>query len=195
MIDALDANGEMAGALLYSRDGEFVESHIARDSRLGSFGTVAGSRWRHFEFKTHEPLLDEEPNESRTYTYPGLIRFSGSRLLIATPAWDITRALLRESRLGEPPAQFRRVVVDVQSLVSDCSLTSIPFSLLQVHASTPGYGDSLRNVSFYGEDLGDAEWFRNALDVLSCNSCVARPAGATHGQVRLWRSGSIGFHF
>jgi hypothetical protein len=67
------------------------------------------------------------------------------------------------------------------------------YALSFVHARVPGFGNALRALSFYGDDLAGASLFREHADLLVCYTCGLRKAAGGTEILRLGVDGNVSF--
>lgn len=152
---------------------------------------VPESGWEKYAYISQYPLLHEDDEGfSPPYEYPLLVRRSGPRVLVASVDRAVVEFLVSEGLGASGPAQLKRVQVAVDRLVNELVQRPPDYALFFAHARAPAFGASLRAVSFYGDDLAEASWFRDAVSVMTFHSCGLRnPAGQE--LLRVWSDGRI----
>lgn len=172
-----------------------LDRTVLEQSRQLRFHSTLAPRWEAYKLASAAPLLGEDRDNGRKFEYDLVARCSGSRVLLLAPHREIVEFFI-EHELGPlmfPP--LRRVAIAVDQLVK--SLTSKPanYVLSFAHARVPAFGTSLRAISFYGEDLGEASLFRRDLDLLVFFTCGLREASGGYEIVRLGSEGAVSFYY
>lgn len=117
--------------------------------------------WREFSLKSSQPLCGEMATVSMdSFNYRFLVRDSRFKALVSSPHNAIISEALRRSSL----AGHVQPHVNIEGLVRD--LTSgerALYAMSRLYSRIEGFGNSLRSVSLYGEDLAGARLFHEIL--------------------------------
>lgn len=163
---------------------------------MGFVELVPNSHWEEYRFESHEALMGEDPNQSaQTYVYRVLARRSGERLVVVARGKEVGEHLLGLLTAPRAGRRFKRVRINVNGLVHDLIDNPGAYVLSGAHAEVPAYGASLSKCAFWGDDLGDAEWFRESLAKLSVYACGLRSVERSEETVRVGNYGTIGFWY
>ncbi len=181
--------------ILLERAGEAVD-RIAIEcfESIQYEGLVGHSKWEKFSYKSDKPCKGEaELGIEPPYIYRLVMRRSGPRILILSSNRRIVEHLLNtELRDGFVP-NFKPVSIAVSGLVRAIVEKPEVYVLTFVHARVPAFGDSLRSISFYGDDLAEATLFRDHIYLMDISTCGLRYAMEHSELVRLSSDGSISF--
>lgn len=186
----------LSGYLLASPESEITHNQLVLDKRINSYKPEPAIKgWEVLVFKSDEPLLNEEElNLSGPFYYPIVCRRSGQRVLVLSRARQITDYIKNRvfSKVFTPhlfPIRFA-----IHDLVNDISSKPRHYKLSFVHVRVAAYGNSLRAASFYGDDIGEANLFRENIDLFSCFTCGLRIANQSYELIRLSAEGLVSFH-
>lgn len=151
--------------------------------------------WELYNFKSSQPLLGEEEQDLKeSYDYPIICRRSGQRLLILSIGKNVIDFLLANvfARFIKP--KFSHVPVAIHDLVTHIAQKPQRYVLSFVHARVSGYGAAVRAVSFYGEDVGEADLFRKNLYLFNCFICGLRNVASGGEILRISSEGFVYFN-
>ena len=189
-----EKRNNLSGILL-ERAGEAVDrSAIECFESIQYEGLVGHSKWEKFSYKSDKPCRGEaELGINPPYTYRLVMRRSGPRILIMSSNRRIVEHLLdTELRDGFVP-NFKSVRIGVTGLVRAIVKKPEVYVLTFVHARVPAFGDSLKSISFYGDDLAEATLFRDHIYLMDIRTCGLRYATEHPELVRLSSDGGISF--
>ncbi len=184
----------LTGILLDWPSREISRAEVEKCRRLRFVGTSPGSKWEQYVYDSPKALRGENADTSNPpYRYEVFCRRSGSRILVLSLSRQVVEHVLREEfdRLFSP--NLRRVSIGVQDLVKNIASNPTIYLLSFVHARVPGFGASLRSVSFYGEDLAEASLFKDHLELMVFFTCGLREATGGSEIVRLGGDGTVSF--
>lgn len=158
---------------------------------------VADGRWERFELVSNEGLMGEErSSDGAAFVYESLVRRSGRRVLVVARGKEVSDHLLHMLRnRGDAEHRFTRVRIDVDGLVKRLVDNPVAYVLSAVNAEVPGYGRSLEKCAFWGNDLGEADWFRTSVHRLKAYRCGLRLIQADEQTVSFGDYGSVGFMY
>ncbi len=179
---------------------EFVGPRIDR-AKLGTLagiefvGSVDDSQWDEYRFISPRPLRGEITSlTDQPFRYPVVIRRSGPRILLLSVAGDVTDVLLKERLQPKLRPQLRHVSIAIDRLVREIILRPTLYALTYGHARVPGYGATLKSVSYFGEDLAEAAFFRDHHNLMNFVSCGLRSVSKTKELLRMNTEGMISFY-
>jgi hypothetical protein len=89
---------------------------------------------------------------------------------------------------------MRRVSISVDSLVRELVERPTRYCLSFVYARVPAFGAALRTVSFFGDDLGEASFFRDNVQLINVFVCGLRRTEGGSEVLRLTSDGRISFN-
>jgi hypothetical protein len=157
---------------------------------------VARTKWDEYRFRSSKPMRGEvQYNFGGTWEYVVLCRRSGSRLLLLSETTSIVETILDAEGIYGRGVPLRRIGIAVDALVKGIAREPGEYLLSRVDAKVPGYGTSLRSITLYGEDLGEARLFREQLPHLQCYACGLRYARGGTEICRLVNRGGISFRY
>ncbi len=191
------ASGYFIGNLM-----ERPELHVRREELEALPGfrfrcSIAEGRWERFELVSSEGLLGEEHSPDGTpFIYESLVRRSGRRVLVVARGKEVSDHLTKMLRsLSDNEHRFKKTRIGVDRLVKHLVDNPVAYVLSAVHAEVPGYGRSLEKCAFWGNDLGEADWFRTSLPRLKAYRCGLRLVQADEQTVSFGEYGSVGFMY
>ena len=150
--------------------------------------------WELYNFKSKQPLLGEvEQDLNASYDYPVICRRSGRRFLILSIGRNIIDHLLSNIFAPIIRPTFQNVPVAIHDLVTRITQQPQRYVLSFVHARVSGYGAAVRAVSFYGEDVGEADIFRSNLYLFNCFTCGLRNVAGGGEILRINSEGFVYF--
>lgn len=157
---------------------------------------IPSSNWEEYIFQSEVPLRDEDIYDIQPpYKYPIVARRSGARLLLLGPRRDIVEYIITNNLniFISPP--FRHVSIAVDGLAKSIVANPAIYVLSFVHARVPAFGASLRSVSFYGDDLGEASLFCDNIEYMNVFTCGLRRAVGGPELLRVSGDGMVSFHY
>ena len=170
-------------------------SHLIACKEVMLRGVIAGSRWEEFNFRSEKALQSEDRfNVPGPYTYTIVCRRSGTRLLLLAPDRAVASYLAHEVLAPKFLPGLRPVSIAVDDLVKAVVERPTDYVLSFVHARVPAFGASLRAVSFYGDDLAEAPFFRDNLGLLTPFTVGLRRAIGGPELLRLSGDGFLSFY-
>jgi hypothetical protein len=153
------------------------------------------SRWEEYVFTSPDALHQEDTRLTPgPFKYPLVLRRSGARMLIMSISRKIVEHILSNNFLSIFSPRPHFITIGVDRLVKTTIQQPTEYALSFVHARLPAFGASLRSVSFYGDDLGDASIFRENIKYMTCFVCGLRKASGGTEIVRLGTDGFISFY-
>ncbi len=185
---------KLSGSLLEWPVKEIGRSDLEHCSALQFHENVGESNWEKFEFTSSEPLRDKDQGESGPFSYVVICRRSGSRIAMLSLNRQIVDHLAHQLMLDVFSLRSRRVSIAVGDLVNELVERPTRYCLSFVYARVPAFGASLRNVSFFGDDLGEASLFRENAHLLNVVNCGIRRTEGGSEIVRLAGDGRISFN-
>jgi hypothetical protein len=186
----------LQGYLLGTGGEELTRENSLRSSQIYFTRQLEGTKWEEYRFSSPKPLMGEEQlTLTGSFDYIILARRSASRILVAGEGLRIVEQIIRfENSMGAGP-KLRRVTISVHALVQAIAQTPGRYLLSRVDALVPGYGQALRSISFYGDDVGEAALFRTNLEVMQCYGCGLREVASLKETLRLVNKGVVSFQF
>lgn len=175
--------------------------HIQKDDLLLSpalefVGEVPGSRWEEYDFSSNEPLLGEEvPQIPKPFKYKILCRRSGPRLLLLSLNQTIIETIVEDHLSKVLRPRLRPVSIAVDGLVKALTLRPTRYALSCAYARVPAFGTLLRSVSFFGDDLAEASFFRENVQLMAFFICGLRPTAGSGEILRIGAEGTVSFVF
>lgn len=134
-----------------------------------SDSSIRQSGWSHFIWKLDQRQIDGLGLSGFQSTAPFAFRMreSGNRVLLLSAQLPITQALIDFAlrRHRKPRLPSIKLMELICRLEDESAATSAKYRLGVVHAKTPGFGNALRNIAFYGDDLLSADYFHSSLSL------------------------------
>lgn len=186
----------LSGYLLEYSAATISKEMILRFRAVSFIREIAEARrWDLFDFECPEALMGEDEHGIQgPFHYPLVCRISGNRLLLLSRARPIVDFVLSHGFAPIFRPNLRPVPVAVHELVTKIAHKPEKYVLSFVHVRVSGFGNAIRAASFYGEDIGEAEFFRKNLHLFSCFTCGLRDVAAGADLLRLNTEGFLSFH-
>lgn len=153
--------------------------------------TVGDTRWDEYTYRSDIPLRGEEQRGLYGFEYRVLCRQSGPRVLLLSESKQIVDVLLAQAVRPSLALTLRRVRVPVDELVKSLAERPGAFVLSFVHARVPVYGQQLRSISLYGDDVAESTLCRTHLPLMECYACGLRDVVGGGELIRLRGDGVI----
>jgi len=135
------------------------------------------------------------PNERNIFEYPLVVRKSGEKVILLS----YTRKIVDHCINNIFPRTFskfaRFLPIEINSLVKHLAYNPNRYVISFVHARVQAYGEALRAVSFYGDDVAEVPLFRENLGFFSCYTCGLRDVTGGGELIRLGNDGYISFNY
>jgi len=185
----------LSGYLLASSESRINRNDFCAAKEINFISTIEGiETWEVFEYESNVALMGEDQlSIDGPFRYPIVSRRSGERVLFLSLGRDIVdqvrSAIL--TKIFTPnlfPIRF-----NVHEMVTDISKSPGEYVLTFVHTRVAAFGAALRAASFYGDDIGEANLFRENLGLFSCFTCGLRLATQNFELLRISAEGLISF--
>ena len=184
----------LTGLVLENGSHLVQREHLLKCTKLEFVNTLDVPRWEKYVYRSEVPLNREDTfNLKGPYTYPVVCRRSAKRFLLASNNRSIVEAMAQDLSNLVLPSGLNQTSISVDKLVRDLTEKPTTYVLSSVHARVPGFGVSLRAVSFYGDDVGEASLFRNNMLHTTFFACGLRLAAGGNELARLGSDGQISF--
>lgn len=167
----------LSGFLLQRSDGKRATASVVESLHgVTRKGFLAESAWEEFELESTKQLVDDDdPESGPPYLYPIVTRRSESRIVLLSRRKELVEYLLEKPTFNLE-SELEHLNVRVGSLIDHLLESgSIPSegSLIPsfIYAKTPQYGERLRSLSLFGDDVTNTNLFseyRPQMDVLTC---------------------------
>ena len=179
------------GSLFFQQDistdllGEWAQSKNVHIAELDPKG------WIKLVFLSSEPLLGETRQSDSAWEYFYFVR-KGARghLLLVSTHSDLVDKLLQglgaENKLLKP-------LINIQRIVIDLAKKPARYAMSTVYARIEGYGQSLKSIAFYGNDLGEAGLFRDLLPTLTPHRVTLREITKRLDVISVGSRGEVSF--
>lgn len=166
---------------------------------------IEGTKWQQFWLQSRKPLssiASEAPDEEGFFQYPFVIRAAHNRFILASREAILVEKLLEYSGVGDL-IDYPRVNVDklARELVFPSANTKngiVPgrkYAIGAVYGAVEGYARALRTVSFFGDDIAEAELFRYALQQIIITRIGLRDPVIDKELLSISSTGSIDFQY
>ncbi len=185
----------LSGSLLEWPMSAIQRAHLEGCPDLKFRRFIGSSSWEEFEFTSKEPLRGEDESVvSGPYRYVVICRRSGPRMAMLSLNRRIVDRLAERLVAEVFAIRLRRVSIAVDALVKGLVERPTQYCLSFIYARVPAFGASLRNISFYGDDLGEASVFRENVHLLNVFVCGLRRTEGGSEILRLTSDGRISFN-
>ena len=165
---------------------------VSREEGSGHLRT----QWEEYEFHSETSFLDEESlGEKGPFIYKLVCRRAGPQLLAMARDKRIIDYLWLNDLREAVGSRLSRIPIKVDDLVKLVARSPGKYVLSSVYARVPAYGEFLRAVSFFGDDIAEAPVFRENLSLWTCYSCGVRNVVGGSEIVRLGTEGNVNFLF
>lgn len=176
---------------------------LSSDSAL-VLETVEGTKWQAFWLRSKVALTGgsgESPDLDGLFSYPFLIRSSEDRYIIVSREAALVEKFLERGGIGghvdAPRVQVDKIAREL--IFPSTEIGGVTpgrkYTIGAVYAAVEGYARALRAVSFFGDDLAEAELFRYALNQIIVTRIGIRDPVADKELLSISSTGAIDFHF
>lgn len=181
----------LSGLVLKSLTDIASRQHLLLCNELKFQNTLGSSKWERYVYHSLIPLAMEDPSIQGPYTYVIFCRRDHNQMILSSTVRSVVDVLV--DRLFELGSPLRRVLIQVDRLVRELTEHPMNYVLSSVHARVPAFGTSLRAISFYGDDVGEASLFRDNMSLASFYVCGIRLAAGGSELARFGSDGMISF--
>jgi hypothetical protein len=149
------------------------------------------SRWEWLTFTSDSSLLGDDRLGPGPVEYPVLVRRSDKRVAMLSLDKRVVLHLLGHEFGGAGESELHHVTVRVHDLVSFLVSSPSKYVLSLVHAKIPAFGNALKSMSFYGDDVAEANLFRDNFGLLNCHTCGLKDVIRGSEIVRIGSDGQL----
>lgn len=183
------------GGFLMDRSEKIIDrSDLLECDAIKFVSVIQGSDWEKFEYISEKALRGEdEERTGKPYRYVVICRRSGSRIIIVSHTKKIVEHLLEDQLSKRITPKLKHISIAVDALVRALTKKPESYALSFAHAKVPAFGSSLKNISYYGDDLSEASLFREHIDFMIFFTCGLRPTLGKSEIVRVSSNGSLSF--
>jgi len=147
--------------------------------------------WGRAVFESNEPLTEEDrARGSPPFVHPLVWRTSGPRLLLLSDSSEVVEHV-RSVMVKTLGIRFDPVRIAVDDLVKSAASKPAEYVFSFIHARGSAFGTALRSVSFYGDDVTEAKYFRDGVNLFNFHTCGVRRASGGGEFVRIGNEGSL----
>jgi hypothetical protein len=187
---------QLQGYLLSAAPQDLKRETVLSSPHVQFVREIESTRWDEYRFLSRTALHGEEQLPfGDQFEYFVLVRRSGPRALVMAEYSEVLDVILQQERAVESGVRLRRVRIAVDGLAKHIARKPGRYLLSRVDALVPAYGQSLRSVSFYGDDVGEAALFRDHLDHLQIYACGLRETTTRSEVLRLTNRGVVSFRY
>lgn len=158
---------------------------------------ILKTSWIRYSFISEYPLMEEDLHSiPGPYHYPLFFRPGFERMLILSTAKKII--LYFEDTYLKKNGNLRigNVIININDLVRKVIKTpQLGYALNYASAFYTPHGNSLKFITYYGDDLGEASIIRDNLDNMVFNRCGIREIKKEHEIAKLGSDGAIQFNY
>lgn len=149
--------------------------------------------WFSATLESSIPLMNEPADSAPIYQYRYLVRRGRTgHFLVVTSHYDLLLSLLQRAgfhKLLTNPA------VNIPMVVKELTDNPGSYAMSAVFAYVDGYGESIRSISFYGDDLAEAALFRETLPKIRPRRVSLRDVTTMTEVLSIGSRGQISFHY
>jgi hypothetical protein len=181
---------------------EAVLARISEDRTDSTLQLVEGTKWFCFWLAfRHALATGDEPHEDGVFRYPYLCRISDDRYIIASTDSNLVNYFFEKANLinliDSPRINVDRAARDLvfPPIDPDGKKPGRRYTLGAIYGAVEGYSRALRNVSFFGDDIAEAQLFRYALEQLTVTRLTLRDPSVDKEIISLNSNGGLDFHF
>ena len=165
---------------------------------------VEGTKWQHFWLRSDVALTGgsaDAPDTDGSFAYPFLLRAAEDRYILVSREMALVDQLLEQGGVGghvdSPRIQVDKAARELifPSTADTATATGRKYTIGAVYATVEGYARALRSVSFFGDDLAEAELFRYALKQIVVTRIGLRDPKIDKELLSVSSSGAVDFHF
>lgn len=174
---------------------------LANGRYTGPFD-IDGTRWSYFWLSFDRALsAGDQPQADGVYHYPCLSREAEDRYILASTDSSVVDHLFEQTGtaglVDSPRIHVDRAARDLVFPPPDAEgqTPGRRYTLGAVYGAVEGYARALRNVSFFGDDIAEAELFRYALKQMSVTRLTLRDPNTDRELISLNTTGGLDFHF
>jgi len=158
---------------------------------------INSTSWELYVFKSNTPLNNEDlANLSGPYFYPILFRPGKNKILILSLTKKIVLNIESEVLKKNEHYNIQNVALSIDDLVKNLVRNAhLNYALTYANAYYIPHGNSIKYITFYGDDIGEGEIFRSNLENMVFNRCGLRSLKRENEIMKLGNDGSIQFIF
>ncbi len=155
-------------------------------------GAIGNTRWERVVFHSPEFISGDQRITEAPYDYPITVRQSttGSLLLLAESKKVVEVFFEKYCRRLFKPA-LKKIFVKVGDLVTHVVADPNHYVLTAANVRISAYGEALKSISFYGDDLANATMFRENLHLMNPFSCGLRKVNGVSEVIRISSDGAV----
>ena len=185
----------LAGYLLLAKSGHDVwrSALFSELSEEPAMELQGASKWYVGTYASKVALTESDSyRRSPPFTYPVVSRFSGSKILLLSQTRQIVDAI-RSVVSEKAHVRMENVHIAVDRLVKDLARQPGHYAISSVTARVSAFGQSLQSISMYGDDIGEARYFRDGLSYFNSHTCGLRRSTGGSEIVRFTNEGRVSF--
>lgn len=160
---------------------------------------IEGSRWHQFVYRSKDPLTPAEIDQARVpgfrppshYDYSMWMAVSHHVLILATNLAVVEAFVVRNLRRHD--VRLRRTQIRVDEFVRHLIAQPGQYLLTHFHAKVGGFGDALKTVSLWGDNLGYAQFVQDSTQIMFATQCGLRDADDDRELLRFTNEGKFSF--
>jgi hypothetical protein len=162
------------------------------------FDSIGERSWYSFNWKPtvlNESKISQALDQASGF-YPFLMRESSDRFILLSTHQTVVQAFLRSCRL-ETVIEYPRVdivkLVEIVSKPSDSQGRA--YRLGAVFAAVEGYGQKLKTIAFWGEDIGEATLFQDMMPAVLPFRAALRDVRTDREIASIGSGGEVSFYY
>jgi hypothetical protein len=158
---------------------------------------INSTSWELYVFKSNTALNNEDlANLSGPFIYPILFRPGKNKILILSLTKKIVLNFESEVLKKNERYNIQNVTLSIDDLVKNLVRNAhLNYALTYANAYYIPHGNSIKYITFYGDDIGEGEIFRSNLENMVFNRCGLRSLKRENEIMKLGNDGSIQFIF
>lgn len=195
-----------AGRLCRIRAGGGIDVVLERLSQQTGrqilMAPIEDTRWHGFWLRSKTSLVGgDSPDADGLYSYPFLVRAANERYILVSRESALVDLILERAGVGghvdSPRVQVDRAARDLvfPDTEHQKSITGRKYTIGAIWGAVEGYARALRNLSFFGDDLAEAELFRYALQQITVTRIGLRDPVIDKELLSISSTGSLDFQY
>lgn len=165
---------------------------------------IEGTKWQAFWLRSQYSLTGgpaEPPDADGSYAYPFLVRAAGDRYIVVSRESALVEQFLERGgvagHIDSPRVQVDKTARELVFPTVDPTAPPAGrrYTIGAIYGAVEGYARALRSVSFFGDDLAEAELFRYALNQIIVTRIGLRDPAVDKELLSISSTGAVDFHF
>lgn len=174
---------------LNKKELSIIDNFVFADSLVETY-------WDIYNYESSLPLAGEELfNITGPFIYPIVCCIAQQRLLLLSHNKKIINVFIDHIHLNNSRLKLTNCFIDVDSFVREISNNKPDYLLTSINAFYPGRSDSIKYLSFYGDNISNADIFKNHMQSMNFYKCGIRETNSIEELLKVGNDGTISFVF